>query len=134
MYKALIWIITGLLTIVLGLLIHSAWPEPSVERLQKKNDEVRVAALNAIIEAAHDFLRSEGRLPASLEELAQSRRRLSWLDPATGEPYEYVRIAPQIYSLCAVFETSATDSAFGSLPGFSRHGIGHTCVYRTFQP
>jgi hypothetical protein len=133
MYKALIWIITGLLTIVLALLIHSAWPEPSAEKIQQKNDELRVASLNAIIEAAHEFLRTQGRLPVTLEELAQTRRRLNWLDPATGDPYEYVLITPQIYSLCAVFETSAQNNAFGYLPGFSRHGIGHTCVYRTFE-
>jgi hypothetical protein len=126
-------LISVLLAGVLVLLITSVWPEPSEATLLKRNDERRVEDLGLIIEAIHDFRNSNERLPYSLQELSESLPRLKWHDPVHNRPYDYRQINPSIYSLCAEFETDVSDDAFGTLPGFSRHGIGNTCVYRTFE-
>lgn len=133
-HKIVIGILSVLLLIVLGLLARSIWPEPSMETLQQRNDRQRVQDLSEIIDAAHTFRNQQNRLPATLEELAGNQRRLALNDPVSGERYEYELISADIYSLCAVFETSAADNAFGYLPGFNRHDIGHQCVYRTYEP
>lgn len=133
MYKILITTLVSLLVLAVSLLAYSVWPEPSPEKIKANNDLQRVEELNTIIEVAHEFRRRHNQVPNSLEELTEIRSRLRWHDPVTGDPYEYTRISADIYSLCAVFETSAADNAFGYLPGFSRHGLGHTCVYRTFE-
>ncbi|MDO8908989.1 MAG: hypothetical protein Q7W55_10900 [Pseudohongiella sp.] len=132
-YTILIRLISVLLAGVLLLIVISVWPEPSEATLLKRNDEQRVEDLGLIIEAIHDFRNSNERLPYSLQELAESRPRLKWQDPVHQRPYDYTLINTAIYSLCAVFETDSSGDAFGSLPGFSRHGIGNTCVYRTFE-
>lgn len=133
-HKFVIGLLSVLLLIVLALLARSIWPAPSVETMQQRNDRERVQHLSEIIDAAHNFRNQQGRLPATLEELADSQRRLGLNDPGSGERYEYELISAGIYSLCAVFETSAADNAFGYLPGFNRHDIGHQCVYRTYEP
>lgn len=132
-YTILIRLISILLAGVLVLLVIAVWPKPSEATLLKRNDERRVEDLGLIIEAIHDFRNSNERLPYSLQELTESRPRLKWQDPVNNRPYDYTQINTYVYSLCAVFETDASGDAFGSLPGFSRHGIGNACVYRTFE-
>lgn len=131
--KILIGLIGSLLVLAVYLLLVSVWPEPSAEDIAKRNDEQRVEDLSSIIEAVHAFRGAQQRLPYTLQELVASTRNLGWQDPLTLEPYEYVMINQAVYSLCGIFETDATGDAFGNLPGFSRHGIGHTCIYRTFE-
>jgi hypothetical protein len=131
--KILKGLIGSLLVLAVYLLLISVWPEPSPEDIAKDNDERRVEELSLIIEAIHNFRGVQQRLPYTLEELATSTRNLTWTDPSTGEPYEYVMINKDVYSLCGIFETDASSDAFGNLPGFLRHGIGHTCIYRTFE-
>lgn len=132
-YTILIRLISVLLAGVLLLLLVSVWPEPSAATLVKRNDSQRVADLGLIIEAIHNFRNTNERLPYSLHELAETFPRLNWTDPVTNRPYDYVQVNRAVYSLCALFETDASDGNFGNLPGFSRHGIGNTCVYRTFE-
>lgn len=131
--KILITLISSLLVLAVYLLLISVWPEPSPETVAKRNDEQRVDDLSLIIEAIHNFRGAKSRLPNNLQELAEATRNLNWLDPVTGEAYEYVFVNKDVYSLCAIFETDAANSAYGNLPGFSRHGIGHACIYRTFE-
>lgn len=132
-YTILIRLISVLLAGVVVLLLISVWPEPSPETLLKRNDSQRVDDLGLIIEAIHEFRNTNQRLPYSLQELAESRPRLRWQDPVHNRPYDYVQINTLVYSLCAVFDTDASEGGFGLLPGFSTHGIGNTCVYRTFE-
>lgn len=132
-YTILIRLISVLLAGVLVVIVISVWPEPSAATVLKRNDNQRVEDLGVLIEAIHDFRNTHQRLPYSLQELAESRPRLRWQDPVNKRPYDYAQINAGVYSLCAVFETDASEDAFGSLPGFSRHGIGSTCVYRTFE-
>lgn len=131
--KLLITLISSLLALAVYLLLIAVWPEPSPETIAKRNDERRVEDLGLIIEAIHNFRGAQSRLPYTLQELAEATRNLSWQDPVTGEAYEYVFVNKDVYSLCAIFETDAADSAYGNLPGFSRHSIGHACIYRTFE-
>lgn len=131
--KILKGLIGSLLVLAVFLLLVSVWPEPSPEDIAKRNDAQRVEDLSRIIESVHIFRGAQQRLPYTLQELAGSARNLDWQDPLTLEPYEYVMINKDVYSLCGIFETDARDDAFGNLPGFSRHGIGHTCIYRTFE-
>jgi hypothetical protein len=131
--KILIGLISGLILLAIYLLLISVWPEPSPETVARRNDEQRVEDLGLIIEAVHNFRGAQQRLPYTLQELAEATRNLRWQDPVTGEAYEYVFVNKDVYSLCATFETDAADSAYGNLPGFSRHGIGHACIYRTFE-
>lgn len=131
--KILIGLIGSLLVLAVYLLLVSVWPEPSSEDIAEGNDERRVEELSLIIEAVHNFRGTQQRLPFTLEELATSTRNLAWRDPSTGKPYEYAMINKDVYSLCGIFETDVSSNAFGNLPGFSRHGIGHTCIYRTFE-
>lgn len=132
-YKLLIRLLSLALAVVLGLLLISLWPEPSAATLAKRHDVQRVRELNLIVENIHDFRNRHGALPFSLQQLAESKPRLTWHDPVTGQPYDYILINATVYSLCASFETDARDERFGSLPGFSNHGIGSTCIYRTFD-
>lgn len=131
--KILIGLIGSLLVLAVYLLLVSVWPEPSPGVIAKRNDERRVEELSLIIEAVHNFRGAQQRLPYTLQELAEYARNMAWTDPLTGKPYEYEMINKDVYSLCGVFEIDASSNAFGNLPGFSRHGIGHTCIYRTFE-
>ena len=131
--KILIGLIGSLLVLAVYLLLVSVWPEPSPEDIAEGNDERRVEELSLIIEAVHNFRGAKQRLPYTLEELATFTRNLAWRDPSTGMPYEYVMINRDVYSLCGIFETDASSNAFGNLPGFSRHAIGHNCIRRTFE-
>jgi hypothetical protein len=101
--------------------------------VSKRNDEQRVEDLGLLIEAIHNFRNTNSRLPYSLHEVAAARAELTWRDPVSNRPYDYVQISVPVYSLCAVFETDASANGFGSLPGFSSHAIGNVCVYRTFE-
>lgn len=50
-------------------------------------------------------------------------------DPVTAKPYEYRRLGPTEYTLCAVFERpspSTGDKVLDDSP-FWRHGAGRTC-------
>lgn len=132
-YTVLIRLISIMLAGVLLLILVSVWPEPSAETLLKRYDNQRVEELGLIIESIHEFRNTNERLPCSLQELAEFRPRLKWQDPVNNRPYDYVQINTSVYSLCAVFDTDAGQDGFGSLPGFSRHGVGNTCVYRTFE-
>lgn len=132
--RILTGVILVLLTGVISLLAISVWPEPSQQDLMARNDQQRIESLNAIIEHLHTFRNQQGRLPVSLQELADSQPRLRWHDPQTDIPFEYQLIRTDVYSLCGQFETSTNDGTFGNLPGFNRHNQGRHCVYRTFEP
>lgn len=130
-------ILTGIILLLLAAVATAAaitlWPAPSEQDLMARQDRQRIEHLNAIIEHIHTFRNQQGRLPVSLQELASELPRLNWRDPQTDMPYAYELIRPDVYSLCANFETSTNDGTFGSLPGFNRHDKGRHCVYRTFE-
>ena len=73
-------------------------------------DERRVADLNRLNWAITSYWQEEGELPARLEALVDGRNLdVLPLDPARGEPYEYVATAPTAYELCAVFSFPSRD-------------------------
>lgn len=130
-------VLTGIIVLLLAAVATAAaisvWPEPSEQDLMARHDQQRIERLNAIIEHLHTFRNQQGRLPVSLQELANEQPRMQWRDPQTDMPFEYELIRQDVYSLCGNFETSTNDGTFGSLPGFNRHDQGRHCVYRTFE-
>ena len=132
-YTILIRTVSVLLLALVLLITVSVWPEPSPETLMERHDNQRVKDLGLIIEAIHEFRRANERLPYSLQELSETRPTLKWQDQVNQRPYDYTQISSTVYSLCALFQTESNEGSFGSLPGFSRHGVGQNCVYRTFD-
>lgn len=104
------WLLIGAgVAVLLSLIAAVAVTGSPAQQRLKRLDERRVRdliALEASIEGHH---RVEGRLPASLDELARSRAwgAQSIRDPETGRPYEYRAIDARRYELCARFATAS---------------------------
>ena len=111
--------------VVAGLMVAGS---PAEER-RRRLDERRVADLRDLSSAVHGFARTEGRLPASLDELEKRPERTGVVrDPETGTPYLYVAWEGLKYELCAQF-AGPTDEEQGretSAP-FWRHPAGPHC-------
>jgi hypothetical protein len=130
------WIVGGLVTIAvvaaiaLGIILIGSPAEERVRQL----DGRRVQDLAGIARTADLYWTRNGRLPASLEELAdEAGASVTVGDPATGARYEYRAIDARTYELCAQFET---DSAQLGRPGgadFWSHGAGRQCFRREAQ-
>ena len=107
---------------------------PAQQRLYRL-DERRVSDLRELSFAVDAFWTRTGRLPQSLEELANqegivAERR----DPETGEPYEYQPGSEGNYELCAIFN-SDTDVGERDFPHNYRwsHDHGRQCFQLAAQ-
>ena len=115
-------------------------------------DQRRVSDLQQISYAVNAYWQSNGKLPASFEDLKDQPYYYiqSVTDPKTEAPYEYrpfgsesLRleevIGDKIYELCAVFETDSSKTAtrFKMQVPYSEqsweHAIGRTCFAREVQ-
>ena len=97
-------------------------------------DERRVSDLQSITYNIDSYWQRNDSLPASLEDLRDPLYSLnSFVDPKTGEPYEYRVTSDTAYELCATFETDSSEYEGQALPyfpggvSFWEHGIGRPC-------
>jgi hypothetical protein len=112
---------------------------PSTAR-KFKADQERRNRLGQIHYVLAGQVREEGSLPESLDEIDDEVLRQGGYgfdvrkDPATGELFEYRRLADRRYEVCADFETSSEDGRaqeFGPYPGdLEEHEAGRTCFDR----
>lgn len=107
---------------------------PVVAR-QRAADERRVQALQSISSAINAYYATEGKLPASLEQLhAQPDVYVqSIVDVSTRRPYEYRKLDAKTYELCATFDRDWKESAMGR-PQFGNlwnHPAGRHCFRLT---
>lgn len=97
--------------IVVATLVAALWvmESPSKQR-DRRLDERRTEQLQAIASALDAWFARDGRLPASLAELArQPGLSLPIVDPVDGRPYDYRPGSGRAYRLCARFATSTAD-------------------------
>ncbi len=77
---------------------------PNTER-GRRFDTERVNALAGIAAAVDSYYGEKGALPPTTEALTTENIHLGpFVDPKTGEPYEYQVTGVSTYELCAVFE------------------------------
>jgi hypothetical protein len=130
--------IAGVATLVILVAGLFAVGTPGEERLRKL-DQARVNDLIQIQSEIANYYRDHGRLPASIQDVADvpasGVRRTA--DPVTRVPYGYHVADSTTYELSATF--AAVDSAgspgidYPSEPHFWRHPASHT-VYRLTIP
>jgi hypothetical protein len=130
------WIVGGLVTVAVLAAIAAGIGligSPADERVRQL-DERRVQDLTGVARTVDLFWTRNGRLPASLDELAKEPgASITTSDPSTNAAYEYQAIDARTYELCAQFET---DSAELRRPGgtdFWSHGPGRQCFRREAQ-
>lgn len=105
---------------------------PGEQRILRM-DERRVDDLQAIEAAVQDHAHQRGRLPASLQGLAEATHRsLRLVDPDTGAGYEYVAVDARRYRLCAEFARDSRrpgGAPFDPVQGW-QHPAGRHCFDR----
>ena len=97
--------------IVVATLAAALWvmESPSKQR-DRRLDERRTEQLQAIASSLDAWFARDGRLPASLGELArQPGLSLPVVDPVDGQLYDYRPGPGRAYRLCARFATSTAD-------------------------
>lgn len=125
--------------LVAGLVIAGlvAVGSPATARKYKMDQERRnrISQLNFVLAS---YVREEGELPRSLEDINQELVAQSGYgtdlrrDPETGEPFEYRRLSDREYEVCATFQTSSEDrrsQGFG-YPNDVAHKAGRNCFDR----
>jgi hypothetical protein len=124
--------------IVAGLIVADS---PAEER-GRKLDQRRSENLSQISYALTAYREQRESLPDTLSELERPGFKSGYVntlnDPATDEPYEYRRLNPDQFELCAFFADTAPKDEFESRirpigppgteePDFWRHGAGRQC-------
>lgn len=107
-------------------------------------DERRVTDLQNIQnQIVYTFWQSKGRVPQSLDELADPISSFMVpMDPETKAAYEYTATGERTFKLCAVFVTDTTvaagrqANAIATPAGLESwaHGAGRVCFDRTIDP
>lgn len=132
--RGVIVIITSLIittSIVIGMVLSG----PPSEQRSIRLDQDRVNHLVSITYEVDSYWTREKKLPASLEELTQTRytQYSNINDPQTGIPYEYTPLGPSTYQLCALFEQPSLakddprSNYYGDQGDFWKHGAGRIC-------
>lgn len=123
----------GSLLVVLVVFV-AAWffvESPQNTRLKKIDDEI-VSDLNNINYEVRDYYTLNEELP---EQLSQTNLvKKSYMNPATGEHYEYEVVADDEYKICAEFLTSNMEDVeeepyygYREPHGVYRHDKGYEC-------
>ncbi|NIP14904.1 MAG: hypothetical protein GWM88_09305 [Pseudomonadales bacterium] len=114
--------------VLAGLIIAGS---PGDQRLNRI-DQLRVDDLRLIGTVLHRYWNQHEALPEALGQLVDGRF-LNELprDPASGDPYEYERTAPDAVRLCGVF---ARASAEDSPDDYWYHDAGRHCFALSFAP
>ncbi len=113
-----------LVAVVGGLIVLGP---PSEERARRL-DNRRVEDLRGITGVVDLYWTRHGRLPSSLDDLAQeSGVNISSRDPGTAQVYDLRVLGAETYELCADFQRNSADPAQGVSKGFWSHGVGKQC-------
>ena len=124
-------IVMALASIVSGFLVADS---PKLAR-EKKMDLERVNHLSQLSYSLEDFYRQNDGLPTDLSE----KRYAYFVDPETKQLYEYRKISPNSYELCATFthEASVPDGMTPYYPeprgdgaDWNFHTAGRECYER----
>ena len=95
----------------------------------KRLDKLTLQDLNSISRAVEAYQRTHEALPASLDQLIESREwsghRLNI--PASEARYEYRPQEGNAYELCAQFRTTLDASTDNGSDKFWHHGPGRSC-------
>jgi len=107
----------GVLGIVVSLLVVAAVVRglfmigPIEEQRNRKFDERRLSDLQRIVSSVEFYYRNHKELPENLDTLAElPGSRVSLFDPESGKPYDYRRLSPETYELCATFALESDES------------------------
>ena len=98
---------------------------PSEERARRL-DRRRVAELQGLRTAVNYAYMQKGKLPASLDELANEPGVRVSTDPVTGAAYRYRTVGAEEFELCATFER-ASEPHEGSGVDIWQHPAGEHC-------
>jgi len=119
--------------VILGFVSVGSPKQQRARRL----DQQRANDLQQLTYTLDNFYATKKTLPDSLQELKNVPEVSvsSSLDPATGQPYEYRKLAADKYELCATFETVVSSTASGiSKSGYTGpfdrfwdHPAGRSC-------
>ena len=114
--------------VIAGLIIAGSPGEQRLNRI----DQLRVNDLQIIRNQLNRYWHQHEAVPEELGQLVDG----SFLnelprDPASGEPYEYKRTAPDAVKLCGVF---ARASAEDSPDDYWYHLAGRQCFAFSFAP
>ncbi len=124
-------IVVALVSIVSGFLIADS---PKLAR-EKKFDFERVSQLSQLSYSLEDSYRQNDGLPENLSE----KRYAYFVDPETKQLYEYRKLSPKSYELCATFTHAAPGpdeeqpSPYGLPSGsadWNYHEAGRQCYER----
>jgi hypothetical protein len=92
-------------------------------------DGQRVERLNSLASKIENHVQGQRELPASLDPLyrrASTYESQNFLDPATGQLFEYAVVDSETYRLGTTFATADTLDQYGnSVPLEWRHAAGH---------
>jgi hypothetical protein len=124
------------LAIVVGFWVAGS---PAQQR-DVRNDERRVEHLQTIqYHIVEEFWLNKNRLPTALAELEDDISGFDVpVDPVTRDPYEYRRLGPLSFELCATFALERTGDPrvakpLGETDSWD-HGAGRACFERTIDP
>lgn len=124
-------IVVALASIVGGFVVADS---PKLAR-EKKFDFERAAQLSQLSYSLEDFYRQNDGLPTDLSE----KRFAQFVDPENKQPYEYRKISPNSYELCATFTREAPGPneeqpyPYGAPSGsadWNFHAAGRQCYER----
>lgn len=127
--------------VILGLTVI----ESPTEARNKEADRLRVERLSQLHYQLESHATQKGELPDSLKELdpqghwmEQADQFDARRDPETGDLWEYRKIGPSRYEVCATFhhpsEAQSRYSAPEPQPGFFDHGSGRRCFTESVRP
>jgi len=113
-----------LAAVLVGLGVVGSPAEARLRRL----DERRVDDLQRARYSLHRYWTQHGRLPLSLDSLAQvSQDTSDYRDPTTGQPYEYRTTSDTSYELCAEFAKPTSEQWQRTRDEDWRHPAGRQC-------
>jgi hypothetical protein len=131
------WLAIGATVLVAATVVLAvrAMGTPMQQRMMRIDDR-RVEELRDLQDAVREWAKTHGTLPESLAQVdAQPGVQLPLADPEGRAPYEYARVGPDQFRLCAVFSTDSAkrNQHFGARGSWA-HGAGRHCYTRVRKP
>lgn len=109
---------------------------PSHQRaLRLDNARVRqLYSLRSMVELRYATTK---KMPPTLAEIGPNST--DWLDPVSGQPFEYTVTSPMSFRLCATFDAASEDTSRSGFDVFSsgaqwKHPAGRFCFDRPVKP
>lgn len=121
--------------IVIGAIIYGFSSSGSPAHVRAlKFDTQRISDINSLKYNIDDYYRTNGYLPATLENARPAYNRTSAItDPETKKSYEYIPGSSNDYKLCAVFSVSNLNDATKQKANYTyysndfKHPKGYYC-------